>query len=115
MGRDARRRQRGIRIYGQRIGCALRVFAVAHHLWQVQGVARAGRDGGADQARGVADHEGHFLGADVLGGDDEVAFVLAGGVVQDDDELAISWAWCQWVVVRWWKRGGEGRGANGMR
>jgi hypothetical protein len=46
--------------------------------------------GRADQARGVADHEGHFFGSDVLGGDDEVAFVFARGVVQDDNEFAIT-------------------------
>ncbi len=36
----------------------------------------------------MADHEGHFLRGDVLGGDDEVAFIFAGGGVKDDDEVA---------------------------
>jgi hypothetical protein len=39
----------------------------------------------------VADHECHLLGCDVVGGDDEVGFVLAGGVVEDDEEFAIAW------------------------
>lgn len=90
MCRDARRHQRGIRIYGQSIGSAFRVFAVGHHLRETKGVAQRRGNGGADQARGVADHEGHFFRGDVLGGGDEVAFVFAGGVVQDDNELAIA-------------------------
>lgn len=40
---------------------------------------------------GVADHKGHFFGCDGFGGDDEVAFVFAGGGVEDDDEVAVSW------------------------
>ena len=41
----------------------------------------------------MADHEGHLLGGYGLGGDDEVCFVFAAGVVNDYDELAISWGW----------------------
>jgi hypothetical protein len=37
----------------------------------------------------VADHEGHLLLGDALGGDDEVGFVLAGGVVEDDEEFTV--------------------------
>jgi acyl-CoA hydrolase len=39
----------------------------------------------------VSDHEGHFFGGDVLSGDDEVAFIFARGIVQDDYEIAVSW------------------------
>jgi len=37
----------------------------------------------------VPHHEGHLLGRDGLGRDDQVGLVLAAGVVEDDDELAI--------------------------
>jgi hypothetical protein len=37
-------------------------------------------------------HEGHLLGCDGLGGYDQVGFVFAAGVVEDDDELAIFWS-----------------------
>lgn len=36
----------------------------------------------------MADHEGHVLGGGILGGDDQVCFVLAGGVVEDDEEFS---------------------------
>ena len=37
----------------------------------------------------MPDHEGHFLGRDILRGDDEVAFVFAAGRVEDYDEFAV--------------------------
>lgn len=37
---------------------------------------------------GMLDEPCHFLGGALARGDDEVAFVLAGFVVHDDDELA---------------------------
>lgn len=37
---------------------------------------------------GVAYHEAHLLRRDILGGDDEVAFILAVLGVKDDDEFA---------------------------
>ena len=36
----------------------------------------------------MAHHEAHLGGCDVFGGDDEVGFVFAGGVVEDDEEFA---------------------------
>ena len=36
----------------------------------------------------MADHEGCFGGGEVLGGDDEVAFIFAGRGVEDNDERA---------------------------
>ena len=42
--------------------------------------------GGADQPRGVPDEERHLLGRGVLGGHDQVAFVLPVLVVDDDDD-----------------------------
>ena len=44
--------------------------------------------GKTDHAARVADHERHLVGRHLLGGDDEIAFVLAVLVVDDDDELA---------------------------
>jgi hypothetical protein len=45
----------------------------------------------ADVARAVADHEGGLLGCERLGGDDQVAFVLAVGRVKDNYEFAVGW------------------------
>lgn len=39
---------------------------------------------------GPSDHEGHFFGGDILRGDDEVAFVLAAGGIEDHDEFSSS-------------------------
>lgn len=39
----------------------------------------------------MPDHEGHLFGGDVLGGTDEITFILAVGGVEDHDELAISY------------------------
>lgn len=40
---------------------------------------------------GVAYHEAHLLRRNILGRDDEVAFILAVLGVKDDDEFASSW------------------------
>ena len=37
----------------------------------------------------MPDHKGHLLRRDILGRDDEVAFVLAVRRVEDDDEFAV--------------------------
>ena len=47
-------------------------------------------DGGAEDASAVAHHEVDLLGRDLLGRDDEVAFVLSILVIDDDDELAVT-------------------------
>lgn len=38
---------------------------------------------------GVADHKGHLLGGDGFGRTDQIAFILALGRVQHDDEFAV--------------------------
>ena len=63
----------------------------------------------------MADHEGHLGGGEVLGGDDEVAFVFAGDGVEDNDGLAggeggygggdgvegwVGWGYCRLRHVR---------------
>src|SRR5688572_31098398 len=45
-------------------------------------------DRGADDAAAIADHEGHLLGRDLAGGGDEVAFILAVVIIDDNDHLA---------------------------
>ena len=75
---------------GDGVGGAAGVLAAGYHLGELE-VGGAGRgQRSADQAGGVADHEAHLLGGDILGGDDEVGLVLAGRVIEDDEELAIA-------------------------
>ncbi len=55
---------------------------------QVELLAAAQRDGGAEHAACVLEHEVHLLGRNLLCCDDEVALVLAVFVVDNDDELS---------------------------
>jgi hypothetical protein len=72
---------------GDGVGGAADILAACDHLGELE-VGGAGRhQRSADEAGGVADHEAHLLGSDILGGDDEVGFVLAGRVIEDDEEL----------------------------
>ena len=87
-GRDARRRADGVEGNRVRRPFDLRGLVLGHHLREREVRGEGGRDGRADEAAGVLDHEGHLFGRHVLGGDDEVAFVFARGRVQDDDEVA---------------------------
>ena len=64
------------------------VLVVDDHLGELELDGALGQDGRADEAGRVAHHEGHLLGGDGLGGDDQVRLVLAAGVVEHDDELA---------------------------
>lgn len=73
------------------VGGAVGVFVRVDHLGQLELRGERGGERGADDARGVAHHEGHLFGRHVAGGDDEVAFVFAGGRVEDDDEFAVFW------------------------
>lgn len=73
------------------VGGGAGVLVVGHHLREVEVEGALGQEGRADQAGGVADHEGHLFGGDGLGGDDEVGFVFAGGVVEDDYEFVGAW------------------------
>ena len=67
------------------VRCALGV--VGHHQREPQLVEALALDRHADHAARVADHERHRLGRHLLGRHDEVALVLAVGVVDDDHEL----------------------------
>ena len=70
-------------------GGAHRVEIVGDHRRQVQPVGAVGGHRHADDAAGVADHEGHLFRRRLRRGHDQVALVLAVGVVDDDDELAL--------------------------
>lgn len=64
-------------------------FAVGlDHQRQFERIEALAGQRDADQAAAVADQEGHLRGADGIGGDDQVAFVFAVGVVDHDDEFA---------------------------
>lgn len=91
MGADAGRYEVGGGVAGEGVGGAVWVGVGGGHLGEVEARGEGGEHRGADYAGGVADHEGHLGGCDEGGGDDEVAFVFAGGVVEDDDELAVFW------------------------
>ena len=82
-GRDAL-----ARVDGDRVGGAAPVLVDPEHRRQVEpvGVLLGHRD--ADVARGVPDHERHEVGGRQLGGEDQVALVLAVLVVDDDDRPA---------------------------
>ena len=58
------------------------------HGREVEEGGAGGGEGRAEVARGVPDEEGGFGGAEVSGGYDQVAFVFAGGGVEDDEEVA---------------------------
>ncbi len=56
-------------------------------MGQVEFLAAVDCDGGAEHAAGVDQHKVDHLGGNLLGGTDQVAFVLAVFVVNDNDEL----------------------------
>ena len=92
MGGDAGRDGAVCGVDGDGVGRAAGVLGCggSDHRREVKGVCDGGREGCADEAGGVADHEGHLLGCYVVGGDDEVGFVFAGGFIEDDKEFAIA-------------------------
>lgn len=77
---------------GDGVGGAAGILAGGNHDGELEGVGAGGQDGRADEARGVADHPGHLLCCDVLGGNDQVGFIFAAGVVEDQDEFASAWS-----------------------
>ena len=66
-------------IDGDGVGSAIGVRIVGNHLRKVQGGGTRYGQRRADVARAVADHKGGLLGGQRLGGDDQVAFILAVG------------------------------------
>ncbi len=69
------------------LGAEARAVARRHQRQLEQLAAFAGH-GHADQAAGEARHEIDVLGGDALGGDNDVALVLAVLVIHEDDHLA---------------------------
>jgi len=61
------------------------VLLVVDHEWDPQLVQPLSRHGQADQPTAVAGHEVDDLRRGLLGGDGQIAFVLAVLVVHDDD------------------------------
>ena len=72
--------------YGE--GGAVRLAVDRDHLRQLQARELLLFHRHADDAAGVADHEGHRLGSRMFGGHDEVALVLPVLVVHDDDHAS---------------------------
>ena len=69
-------------------GVARGVEVDAGQQFEAEAVGDRPRHRHAQPAAGLADHEVDRLGRDVLGGDDEVALVLAVFVVHEDDHAA---------------------------
>ena len=61
---------------------------VLHLVGQLEGIAALYGDGGTQDAASFAQHEVHVFGRDEFGSHDEVAFVFAVFVVDDNDEAA---------------------------
>ena len=59
-------------------------------MGQVELFAAREGDGRAEHATRVLEHEVHFLGRNLLGGNNEVALVFAVLVVNDNDEFALA-------------------------
>ena len=73
------------RLYREREGGAVRAAVVPDHQRQIQLAAARFGECEADQAAAVLGHEVDGLWRDMLGGDDEVAFVLAVFLVYEYD------------------------------
>lgn len=93
---DSRRGQRVLGVDGDGVSGAAGILRVGDHGRKLEGVGAGAVHGHADVARRVADHPGHLLGCDIFGGDDEITFVFARGVVEDEEELA---ALCKTDIV----------------
>ena len=67
-----------------------RLAVLRHHPLDAQLLEPVGRGGHADQATAVLGHEIDCLGCGVFSGHDQIAFILAVGVIDDDDQLAFT-------------------------
>ena len=84
---DARRRV--VRIDGDGKRRLVIVRVVLHHLTNLQLVETAADDRRTDEPLRVRRHEIHVLGRQLLGGDDDVALVLAILIVHDDEHFPV--------------------------
>ena len=87
--RDARRAAVAQQVRRHREGRAEQRGVVLLHHVQLELRAALFRQRGAQHAAALLEHEVHDLGRDLFGGDDEVAFVLAVLVIDDDDDLSV--------------------------
>jgi hypothetical protein len=69
---------------------ASRVLVVGDHLRKIERFGEFGGERSADVTRRVADEEAHLLGCHIFSSDDQIGFVLARGVIENDEELSIS-------------------------
>jgi hypothetical protein len=69
---------------------AVRFVVLRHHERQPELARPARREGHAHHAARVPQHERELFLRQALGGDNQVAFVLALLVVRDDDELTLT-------------------------
>jgi len=76
-------------VNGDGEGRAHRRIVERHHGIKLQPPRLFGRHGGADDARGVAHHEGHLLRRDLGGGADQVALVFPVVIVNHHHQFAI--------------------------
>jgi hypothetical protein len=77
-----------LHVHGDGEGGAQTGGVLAHHEIEAQMPQAILGHGGAQEAPGLADDEVHLGGGDGLGAADEIAFVLALFVVEDDDQLS---------------------------
>ena len=75
-------------IDGDGEGGAHRRIVQGHHGIELQALGVIRRDGGADDAGGVAHHEGHLFRRDLGGGGDQIALVLAVVVIDHHHHFA---------------------------
>lgn len=74
---------------GDGVGGAVPVRALGAHEGKVESVGNGVGDGRAHVARRVAHQERHLLGRDLLGRDDEIAFILARLVVENNQKFTV--------------------------
>ena len=76
-------------IDGNGKGCAQYRSVVLHLMRQVEFLAPFDGDRGTEHTTCVLQHEVYFLGSNLLGCDNQVAFILAVFVVYYDDKLTV--------------------------
>ena len=75
-------------IDGDREIGALALAVIGDHALEAELLGAVGGDGDADETAAVHGHEIDGLRGDLLGSHDEIAFVFAVGVIDDDDHAA---------------------------
>src|SRR5512147_515906 len=89
VGRGNARRNIPARIDGYREGRSKRSGVLDRLLRQLQLFDSLRREGQADQATGMLGHEIDGMGGNLLGSDDEIAFIFPVFVIHQDNELPL--------------------------